>query len=668
MRIVFVDNLLFEQAEGIRRYVHQPHLGLISLIAVAEGGGHEGLLFDPKAEIARGNLHLDESLYRQAAAQILALEPDVVGMTSLGCNFICTAKIAAYLKRSRPDLPILLGGPHATVLDRDILSAFSQFDVIARSEAEFTLLPLLDALPTRALPKVPGITYRRKGVLWQNPGEPNIADLDSLPFPAYHSYPVSELGLRSLRVDAGRGCPFGCTFCSTASFFGRKFRLKSTNRLVSELDRLSATYGVKEFALTHDLFTVNRNKVLEFCEAVEGRGYTWRCSARMDCVDDELLEHMSRAGCASIYYGIEAGSMRMQTISKKHLDLALFDPMLEATQSRGMSSTISFITGYPEENAADQAATLDLIGACFSRTTAPLNVQLHLLTPEPGTELLQTYRGRIAYDGHVSDFNFPTLEPDDDLVISGHPDVFINHHFFPSVTPRRRHILVTTAYQSLYALGFPLMRHILSMHDNRLSTFMDALDVWATHAEAPTACEPPVLQTFFDHVYGVDHYLPGLVRYMSTASELRRRAINDRPLQTRSFATKGGSTAYRLARNVAVVRDVPECPRILDYMVAHVGPIPESMLTSRHHFLLQVPTTATDEVRNFALSDSAARLLVRFTDTRDWALERRRFARDTGLPAPPAAFIRTLAARGFLEAGILQPYSAPHGTAIVECA
>src|SRR5262247_1192950 len=111
MRAVFVDNLLFEDSEGIRRYVLQPHLGLISLIAVLEKAGHEGILFDPKVEVYLGRLRMDESLYAEIARRVARLNPDVVGFTSLGCNFICTVKTAAYLKQWEPDLAILLGGP-----------------------------------------------------------------------------------------------------------------------------------------------------------------------------------------------------------------------------------------------------------------------------------------------------------------------------------------------------------------------------------------------------------------------------------------------------------------------------------------------------------------------------------------------------------------------------
>ncbi|HEU5322898.1 MAG TPA: radical SAM protein, partial [Methylomirabilota bacterium] len=418
MKLVFVDNLLLELRDGAYQYDLQPHLGLISLIAVAERAGHEGALYDPKLRLFRGERRLDASLYRRIADDLLETDADVIGFTSLGCNFICTAKIAAHVRAGRPALPILLGGPHATILDRPILERFPQFDVVVRHEAELTLPPLLEALPRRDLASVPGITFRRGADLVATPGEPLIADLDTLPWPAYDHYPLADLRLDSLRVEAGRGCPFHCTFCSTASFFGRRYRLKSAARICAEMDHLHARYGVPHFSLTHDLFTVNRAKVLEFCEHVAPRGYSWSCSARMDCVDPELLERMRAAGCRSIYYGVETGSPRMQKLVQKRQDLSLVEPTLDTAHRLGLFSTVSMITGYPQEEAADQAATLDLAGRCVFRDPGEILVQLHLLTPEPGTQLLAERAGALEYDGHITDFNFPTLEPDDAEVMA----------------------------------------------------------------------------------------------------------------------------------------------------------------------------------------------------------------------------------------------------------
>src|SRR5260370_27808025 len=111
-----------------------------------------------------------------------------------------------------------------------------------------------------------------------------------------------------MRVEAGRGCPLSCTFCSTATFFQRSYRLKSPSRLVHEMDLLHARYGTTEFKLDHDLFTVDRRKVRAFCEAVQDRNYRCRASARPDCSAEDLLEAMALSGCIGLYFGIETGS------------------------------------------------------------------------------------------------------------------------------------------------------------------------------------------------------------------------------------------------------------------------------------------------------------------------------------------------------------------------
>src|SRR5688500_7534088 len=108
MKITFVDNLLFEDTHGMRRYVLQPHLGLISLIAVVETAGWEASLVDPKVLVDQGLMKLDENLYRELAEEIVRTRPEVAGFTSLGCNFICTAKVAGYVKERAPHIPILL--------------------------------------------------------------------------------------------------------------------------------------------------------------------------------------------------------------------------------------------------------------------------------------------------------------------------------------------------------------------------------------------------------------------------------------------------------------------------------------------------------------------------------------------------------------------------------
>jgi radical SAM superfamily enzyme YgiQ (UPF0313 family) len=488
MRFVLVDNLIYEGPYTAPKYDLQPHLGLLSLAAVARAHGHQPEIYDPKLDLLNGHLHFDSSLYEKFALRILERHPDVVGFTALGCNFNCVVKVADHIKQLAPELPVLLGGPHATILHREILERFGSFDLVVRNEAEQTLPPLLDRLAGMDIGDLPGISYRnRYGEVICNPGSPIIEDLDQLPVPAYDCYPIRELGLPAIRVEAGRGCPFSCTFCSTASFFGRSYRLKSTARLLAEMDGLNSIYGFNVFKLNHDLFTVNRKKVVEFCEAMLERNYTWSCSARVDCVDPDLLELMWQAGCRDMYFGIEAGSARMQAISRKRLDLDLVEPTLDITSRLGMRTVTSFITGYPEEEKEDQDSTLDLAARLLCRPGRLNESQIHLMVPEPGTQLIAEYGRQLCYDGYITDFNFPWLESDDRSLLVGDPVIFANHHYFRSRLPRDRHVFVTSAWRALRKAGRTVMVDVLRAFGT-LSTFMDEAYAW--RATRPDSAGP----------------------------------------------------------------------------------------------------------------------------------------------------------------------------------
>jgi radical SAM superfamily enzyme YgiQ (UPF0313 family) len=518
MRVTFVDNLLLEPSASGFKFDLQPHLGLISLTAVLRNAGHVATIVDPKRELAAGRLALAPGFYGAVAESIAATQPDVAGFTSLGCNFVCTVKIAQSLRSMRPKLPIVLGGPHATILDREIMERYPAFDAVVRNEAETSVTATVESLAAgRAPHDVEGVTFRHRDRIVRTKDAGPILDLDSLPFPAYDAYPIEQFGLTSLAIDAGRGCPFRCSFCSTASFFGRRYRLKSAGRLVAEMDRLAETYGVTSFNLSHDLFTVNKLKIREFCEAVAPRHFRWGCSARMDCVDDALLAEMQRAGCASIYYGVETGSGRMQKVVQKDLDLSLYHPRLTKTLDLGMTATASFITGYPGETPADQDETLELIGESLMRYGPALNLQLHLLTPEPGTAMLANHRETLAYDGHVTDFNFPTLEPDDAEVMAADPETFVCHHYYADER-RADNVEVTEAFRQLYPLGGPFLARLRREGE----TFSALVRAYGHFCRRSRASGKARVVDFVRSRLGNEHPLYDAARYVATRGELAR--------------------------------------------------------------------------------------------------------------------------------------------------
>jgi radical SAM superfamily enzyme YgiQ (UPF0313 family) len=472
MKIIFVQNFLLDSTGSPSEDYLYPHLGLISLIAEIEKSRHVPFLYDPMLQLHRGRLTLDSSLYDSVASQLLKTEPDAIGFTALGCNFVAVVKIARQIKQQRPKTIVLLGGPHPTVLESAIMNRFADFDLLVRGEAEQTIVPLLDALDSGDnLSALPGITHR-EGSYVHRSIDAGVMDVDRLPMAAFHFYPINELGMRSMRVEAGRGCPFHCTFCSTATFFGRKYRVKGAQKLVDELRSINSAYNIADFSLQHDLFTVNRRKVLEFCEEVRQCGFSWTCSARIDCVDSELLREMARAGCRGIYFGVETGSSRLQEVVKKRLDVNLLIPTLTHAKMLGIDVTTSFITGFPEETVSDLEATLECLDRCHRISPTTTRLQLHLLTPEPGTALYEEKRNHLLYDGHITDFNFPVLDADESALLQGNPDIFMNHHFYATKLPRKTFVGITSIFPYLVALGGALLRAVLECLEVTVSTLL----------------------------------------------------------------------------------------------------------------------------------------------------------------------------------------------------
>jgi hypothetical protein len=585
MRLTLVDNLVFPVGRRHTDFDVHPNIGLASLAAMVRLAGHEVGIVDPKREVKEGRLVPGPGLAGAAADLISEGEPDAVGFTTLGCSFIFTVRVAEEIRRRRPDLPILLGGPHATVLDRTIMEAFDTVDVIVRHEAEDTIGPVLDALAAgggRRFADIPGVTWRSgRSVLGirSNPGAPKVDDLDTLPFPAYDLYPVDELALPYLRVEAGRGCPWACTFCSTATFFQRSYRLKSPGRLVADLDALHDRYGHTSFKLEHDLFTVNKRKVAAFCDAVADRGYTWMASARIDCVDEPLLERMAEAGCRQLYFGVETGSRRLQKTLQKRLDLDLLDPVLANAARLGIEAVTSFITGFPDETPDDRDDTLRLIGGVTTGHHPAPTAQLHLLLPEPGTGEFAAHGHAMAYDGHVAEFNAEPHRDDHDLIV-GHPRIFATYHHYPGVIPRAEQVAVVEVTRQLLSLGPLVLRQVLAATGLDLAALVGAV---VAHLDGPVVAGAAA--RLVEQRLGRDHVVTSLVRLGSRLAE---------PPALRSWSDGGpgdddddGGAGLVLAPGALLFDDLHDCGQVLGHLANRPGvALPDDLCTTRHDHLV----------------------------------------------------------------------------------
>ncbi len=371
---------------------------------------------------------------------IQRLEPfscEFFGFSSICSSYPLTLRLAQWVKSQNLESRIVIGGPQASVVDEPTMQNFSCVDFVLRGEAEHTFPALLECLASAdgssKLECLPGLTFRRDDRIIRNPNAPVLEDLDCLPLPAFDLDPDLK-NRESIYLELGRGCPFACTFCSTNDFFRRNFRLKSAPKMVLDMKLIKQESGIGNFSLIHDMFTVDRKRVVAFCEAIlaSGEDFTWACSARTDCVDDELIALMARAGCRGIFFGIETGSERLQRVIRKNLDLRAAIQRIECTNRHGIKTAVALITAFPDETLDDLRDTIHFfVDSLRFDHAAP---QLSLLAPLAGTPLQTEYRNELALDYVFSDISHQGWQQDStDLeMIRSCPDVFPNFYAVPT--------------------------------------------------------------------------------------------------------------------------------------------------------------------------------------------------------------------------------------------
>ena len=261
----------------------------------------------------------------EGVRQICEKKPKILSFYTRSDCYHIMLKLAEAAK-ARLNCIVVFGGPQADIIARETLREIPFVDYVCCGEGENTVYPFFSSL-LRGEPDltVDGLVYRKNGEIIVNPRPTLIEDLDTIPLLDYSIFPEdAEVDpMITFPIDVGRGCPFGCTYCSTKTFWGRKYRLKSPKRIVEELQYYHDRFGVRHFVFQHDMFTMNKKLVLETCRLIKELPFkaTWNCSARLDCVDKELIDAMVDANLFHLYLGIETGSPRMQKLANKNLNL-----------------------------------------------------------------------------------------------------------------------------------------------------------------------------------------------------------------------------------------------------------------------------------------------------------------------------------------------------------
>ncbi len=349
--------------------------------------------------------------YAEFKTELAKRKPDVVGMTSTTLTYKSALKIAEIAKQVHPNCLTLIGGCHVTFWDENALKECPSLDVVVRKEGENTILELVHCLEaSKSFHEILGITCRDGDSFIRTPDRPYIEDLDSLPFPAHHLWPLDRLkkyGDVMFPLMTSRGCVFWCEFCSAVRMFGRRYRMRSAKNVVDEMEHLHKTYGSSTFTFYDDAFTVDQARVEEICKELHDRNLklTWDCGTRVDMVNKELLQKMKDAGCIAVWFGVEAGSQLVLDKMGKGFTAQLTKNAFKMAQDVGLMTIASVVFGFPGETKETAMETIK-----FIQEINPDDVGFYIATPYPGTPMAD----QVKKNGwlRVTDFNkYDTATP-----------------------------------------------------------------------------------------------------------------------------------------------------------------------------------------------------------------------------------------------------------------
>jgi anaerobic magnesium-protoporphyrin IX monomethyl ester cyclase len=380
-----------------------PPLSLATAASMLRGDGRRVTLRDYPA----AGLGVDA-----LAADLGALQPALViwstGTPTLGFDL----GLAQLVRDRAPEAVTAVLGTHVSVRPEEALVE-TALDIVIRGEPEGIIRDLgkigtgeaNDGTPAGAgngggdgrcrqnlsgCADIRGISWRGADgkAIYHNPDAPPLAP-EAIPAPAWdgldlNGYRLPLKGRRFLIVAPVRGCPWRCTFCTAPLYYGHRLRRRPVARVVDEMADNAARYGIREFFIWADTFTVDRDYVRELCRAILARGLkvSWTCNSRVDTIDEETLSLMKEAGLWMISYGLESASDAILAASEKGITASQSRAAVELAHRLGIRTAGHFIFGLPGETRETMAETL-----AFA-LSLPLDIaQFYAAAPFPGTAL-----------------------------------------------------------------------------------------------------------------------------------------------------------------------------------------------------------------------------------------------------------------------------------------
>lgn len=440
-------------------------LGILYIAALLEKKGYTVAVIDAAAE---------ELTVQSTVEEVRRFNPDVIGIGSFTVTFESTCKLGNQLRENFPNVPMVLGSYHVTLVPDEAMSHMC-FDVGVLGEGEFTMLELVDYYKTHSLDdisgleEIAGICFRKEDSqaekgwsLHKTPKRTKFKDLDSLPKPARHllrsnnykPIPVDNHGLPKFSMITSRGCPHACAFCQKSR---TGYRSHSAKYVVDEMEQLVDEFGAKDIAFVDSLFCANKRRVHEICDEIIARGLqkriSWTCSSRVEIVDKPLLQKMKDAGCWRTRFGIESGHDVVLDFISKGITQEKIRSAITAAHEVGLRPKAFFMVGHMPDT---RDRIIETINFAKSIPLHDITVQINTLLPEtPQLEIWKKegYKWGRLVNTSTDEKSFwePTfvpwgLEPED--IIELHRRFYREFYFRPVTL--KRHLSAIKTPQDVY--------------------------------------------------------------------------------------------------------------------------------------------------------------------------------------------------------------------------
>lgn len=368
--------------------------GLLSIASYLLNQGHDVFVYD----CLGSGVSFD--LDAQVKA-ILDYQPQIVGFSATTSSFLDAAEIAQKIKEHSQHITTVCGGVHVSALEDELLHSYGAFDFLCAGEGELTMTEIARG---KEPAEIKGLIWRQGSQIVTNQPRPQIADLDSLPFPAYeklkgfpydyHLPLFSYVNTPGTTMITSRGCIYQCSYCDR-SVFKKGFRYNSASYIYEHMKYLQTRFGVRHINIYDDLFTANRARIIELCEKLARYPLriNFNCAVRVGYSDDELLKMLKDAGCLMVSLGIESADPHILARHKSGVSLDDVRDTVRRIQTAGLRAKGLFMMGLPGETEESIRRTSDFI---ISLRLDDMNMSK--FTPFPGAPLWSSIRKEGAFN------------------------------------------------------------------------------------------------------------------------------------------------------------------------------------------------------------------------------------------------------------------------------